>query len=98
AMDELAGRHQVGDGAGSLTAWKPLLVGVDADSGRPRAEVPRALLDRPRHLCGERLQFLGVLFEVLGPLVPDRPQRLAGETACDDGAVLRCRDDLVLVV
>ena len=52
---------------------------------------------RGEHLGGERLELLGVLVEVLGPLVAQDPARLAGVRAGHDGAVLGTGEQGVLV-
>ena len=52
------------------------------------AEVVDAGLRRGDRLLRERLQLLGVLLEVVGPVVAHDPARLAGERPADDRAVL----------
>ena len=72
---------------------RPAPTGSTPSSGRRRrrlvaAEVQRVGLDRLPHLLGELRELLGVLLDVLRPLVADRAQRLAGEAAADHRVVL----------
>ena len=96
AADELAGGNQLVDRADALAAREELAVGVDGGAvGRP--EVVDARLRGRDRLGGERLQLVGVLVEVLGPVVAHDPAGLAGVGAGDDGAVLGRADQGVLV-
>ena len=85
--DELAGRDELVDRADALAGGEELAGDVDGGAVG-RAEVVDAGRGRRDHLGGERLQLVGVLLEVLRPLVAHDAAGLAGVGAADHRAVL----------
>ena len=85
---EIARRDQLVDRADALARRVALLVGVDVGCSRRRRGAARSACDRAHHLLRERSQLLGMLLDVLRPLVAHGAQRLAREPAADDRAVL----------
>ncbi len=87
---------RVVDRPDALTGREELTADVDLGAVGG-AEMVGAGGHRGQHLGGERLQLVGVLVEVLGPVVAQDPARLAGVRPRHDGAVLGAGDQGVLV-
>ena len=87
AAHDVAGGDELVDRADALTRRVALRSGSTAVfSSPPRCS---ALAASALPICsGNLLQLLGVLLDVLRPLVADRAQRLAGEAAADHRVVL----------
>src|SRR5262245_3368760 len=94
--DEVAGVLELADRTHALAAGVELAAHVDGGPVR-EAEVVGALLGRVHRLLGEGLELLGVVVEVLRPVVANDPAGLAGVRPCDDGAVLGGGKQRVLV-